>query len=75
MALKKLTDFIKEDIEANANGKKPDARTVKKFKGAVKLGECWFMDMDTHRAELRTKQAANDLIDTLMSDQDVANLF
>ncbi len=75
MSLKKLSKFIKEDIEPDKNCKKPDVRTIRKFPGVVKMGCSWWIDMDSYNAGLKTNQATGNLLNELTKDPDVAELI
>ncbi len=75
MSLKKLSKFIKEDIEPDKNGKRPDVRTIRKFPGVVKMGSSWWIDMDSYNACLKTNPAISNLLNELTKDPDVAELI
>lgn len=76
MSLKKLSDFVIDEIESNKHGKKPDIRTIKKLPWVFKVESGgWWVNMDAYRADLKKNKATNDLINELMKDPEVARLF
>ena len=70
MNLKRLTLFR----EQNITGKKPSLETMKGWPGVSKLRGEWWIDMDVISLKFQETEASNDLLDTLMEDEDVAQI-
>lgn len=70
MNLKRLTLFRDENI----TGKKPVLETMKGWPGVCKLCGEWWIDIDVISLKFQETEAANDLLDVLMDDKDVAEI-
>lgn len=74
MSLKKLSDFIQDEIEPNKEGRRPDVRTVRKLPWAFKRGGTWWVDMGRYRADMRNMHNSSNRLNELLKDARVANL-